>query len=478
MKPLNGASAMHGFEVAVSLLKSLDADSIGALVGLSADVVMLVDHSHRVSRVFVSDPEIGSYGLAKAVGKRLQDLVTVESVPKVEAMLSGDDKIRHSRGYQINHPSDGKPDLPVLYSAFAAPEFPFTLVVGRELRQQMLDQQRLVETQMDLEADYRELQEAEARYRTAFRISTIAHLMIDGERKTVLDANAAALALLSANGGGIVGRSFRDLFGKQDRDRISDAMAEARHSANAVFLENTKNSKGDAVSLNLRSYRENGATNLIVSVWASGDAVEARRQHVEKPVAGVADLSDLPEAAVQTNAEGQVIAANALFLDLVHAPSLAQVLGRSIGSWFGKSTLDMHVLYSRLAEEQIVRGFSTVLTDNFAGERAVQISARRNSEAGQVQLILATQPIAVERLAIPTPGAPEQAEGFANLVGKVPLKDLMRESLDVIEKICIEAALDQTNNNRAYAAEILGLSRQSLYIKLRRHGLEDYRPSN
>ncbi len=54
----------------------------------------------------------------------------------------------------------------------------------------------------------------------------------------------------------------------------------------------------------------------------------------------------------------------------------------------------------------------------------------------------------------------------------------MRESVDVIEKICIEAALDQTNNNRASAAEMLGLSRQSLYIKLRRHGLEDYRPSN
>jgi transcriptional regulator PpsR len=470
---------MHGFEVAVSLLKSLDVDSIGALVGLSADVVMLVGHDHTVSRIFVSDSEIGSYGLDTATGKRLQDLVTIESIPKVEAMLSGDDKVRHSRGYQVNHPCDGKPDLPVLYSAFAAPDFPFTLVVGRELRQQMLDQQRLVETQMDLEADYRELQEAEARYRTAFRISTIAHLMIDGERKTVLDANAAALALLSANTSNIVGRSFRDLFGKQDRDRVSDAMGEARHSANAVLLSDIKNSKGDAVSLNLRSYREHGATNLIVSVWASGDLAEARRQHVEKLTPGVADLSDLPEAAVQTNADGQVIAANTLFLDLVHAPSLAQVLGRSIGSWFGKSTLDIHVLYSRLAEEQIVRGFSTILTDNLTGERAVQISARRNPETGQAQLILVAQQNAIERLSIPAPGAaPEQAEGFANLVGKVPLKDLMRESVDVIEKICIEAALDQTNNNRAYAAEILGLSRQSLYIKLRRHGLEDYRPSN
>jgi transcriptional regulator PpsR len=478
MKLPNGKSAMQGFEIAVSLLKTLDADSIGALIGLGADIVMLVDHDHKVASIHFSDPEIGSYGLAKAVGKRLQGLVTTESVPKVDLMLSSHDAARHTRGYQINHRCDGKPDLPVLYSVYSAQDFPYTLVVGRDLRQQMLDQQRLIETQMDLETDYRDLQEAEARYRTAFRISTIAHLMVDGERKTVLDANAAALALLGAGATSIVGKPLRDLFRKQDRERLSDALGESRHSPNPVQLDTMKNVKGDAVSLNLRSYRENGVTNLIISAWPSGDAQEARRQHVEKPNGQVIDLSDFPEAAVQTNAQGQVIAANTLFLDLVHAPSMSQVVGRNIGTWFSKSSLDIHVLNSRLAEEQTVRGFSSTLTDNLAGERSVMISARRNPETAHVQLVIVGQANNGERLSIPSPGAPDQAEGFASLVGKVPLKELMRESLDVIEKICIEAALDQTGNNRAYAAEILGLSRQSLYIKLRRHGLEDYRPAH
>ena len=44
---------------------------------------------------------------------------------------------------------------------------------------------------------------------------------------------------------------------------------------------------------------------------------------------------------------------------------------------------------------------------------------------------------------------------------------------DVIERLCIEAALELTRDNRASAAEMLGLSRQSLYVKLRRHGLGD-----
>jgi DNA-binding NtrC family response regulator len=53
-----------------------------------------------------------------------------------------------------------------------------------------------------------------------------------------------------------------------------------------------------------------------------------------------------------------------------------------------------------------------------------------------------------------------------DLVGTASLKEIVSETTDVIEKICIQAALEMTNNNRAAAAEMLGLSRQSLYVKL------------
>jgi len=54
----------------------------------------------------------------------------------------------------------------------------------------------------------------------------------------------------------------------------------------------------------------------------------------------------------------------------------------------------------------------------------------------------------------------------------VPLKELVRESTELIEQLCIEAALRMTGNNRASAAEVLGLSRQSLYVKLRRYDMD------
>ena len=53
----------------------------------------------------------------------------------------------------------------------------------------------------------------------------------------------------------------------------------------------------------------------------------------------------------------------------------------------------------------------------------------------------------------------------------MPLKNLVRETTDLIERLCIEAALGMTGDNRASAAEMLGLSRQGFYAKLRRYGL-------
>ena len=71
------------------------------------------------------------------------------------------------------------------------------------------------------------------------------------------------------------------------------------------------------------------------------------------------------------------------------------------------------------------------------------------------------------------PELPRSVAHLTELVGRVSLKDLVREATDVIERLSIEAALQMTGDNRASAAEMLGLSRQSLYVKLRRYGIAD-----
>ena len=72
----------------------------------------------------------------------------------------------------------------------------------------------------------------------------------------------------------------------------------------------------------------------------------------------------------------------------------------------------------------------------------------------------------------PQPGAvDEPVRNVMELVGNSTLKDIVAETTDVVEKMCIETALELTRNNRVAAAEMLSLSRQSLYVKLRKFGL-------
>ena len=56
-------------------------------------------------------------------------------------------------------------------------------------------------------------------------------------------------------------------------------------------------------------------------------------------------------------------------------------------------------------------------------------------------------------------------------MGRVSLKNLVRDTTDLVERHFIEAALETTDDNRTSAAEVLGVSRQSLYMKLKRYGL-------
>ena len=476
------AQSTYGFrqniEIGFDLLETVGTDALTALVGLGADIVFLVDENGVIREAYHRNPELDAYGLTASVGTKLRDCVTVESIPKIDALLAPSDKARPKRGYQVNHSAGGLPDLPVAYSAGTVSGFPFTIVVGREMRQQMQDQQRLVEAQIAMEADYRELRQAEARYRTLFKMSEEAYLIVDGERRTVLEANPAALSLVAANRSNLSGKPVRDLLKKQDRDRFGDAMGEARHSGEPVAVTGLQSASGTVVDANLRAYRENGSTNLIITLRENINAEQAAPRTSGHPESGDIDLEGLPEAAVVTDTGGIIKSANTLFLDQIHAPTQHQVLGRSASNWLGKSAVEFNVLLARIVNEKMISGFASAVTDWLGETRNVSLSGRFNEKAQTVQLLLIPVATSPEKLALQPPATQEQAEGFASLVGKVPLKQLIRESLDVVEKICIEAALDQTNNNRASAAEMLGLSRQSLYIKLRRHGLENYTPTS
>jgi transcriptional regulator PpsR len=133
------------------------------------------------------------------------------------------------------------------------------------------------------------------------------------------------------------------------------------------------------------------------------------------------------------------------------------------------------VLLAQLRDHGSVRMFVTTLRGATGSSADVEISAvaMPGTEPpcyGFTVRDIGPRVNAAQRTAPPLTRSVEQ---LTELVGRVPLKGIVRETSEIIERLCIEAALELTNDNRASAAEMLGLSRQSLYVKLRRYGLGD-----
>ena len=58
--------------------------------------------------------------------------------------------------------------------------------------------------------------------------------------------------------------------------------------------------------------------------------------------------------------------------------------------------------------------------------------------------------------------------------GKTSLRTLVRDTVGLVERHYIGAALDLTEGNRTAAAEILGMSRQGFYKKLAQYEMDGH----
>jgi transcriptional regulator PpsR len=179
-----------------------------------------------------------------------------------------------------------------------------------------------------------------------------------------------------------------------------------------------------------------------------------------------------PDAIVVTNEAGRILSVNHAFAELAELASETQALGSHLSEWLGRSSVDVNVLLANLRKNGRISLFNTNLTSHHGVATEVEVSAINITDEQDVCCGFIIRSTA-QRFAESSngTGTSRSVEQLTDLVGKVPLKELVRESADLIERMSIEAALKLTGDNRAAAAEMLGLSRQSLYVKLRRYDL-------
>ena len=223
---------------------------------------------------------------------------------------------------------------------------------------------------------------------------------------------------------------------------------------------------GAACLLTATLFRQDRASLLLVRLRPTGDGGATS----DRPLVEV--LERMPDAFVLTDADFRIIVGNGAFLDLVQLARRDAIQGQPLARFIGRPGIDFGLLTSQLADHGTLRNFATIARAADGHEDNIEISAVTSIEGGETRHGFSVRSVAKRQAPVADDRAvPRSVEQLTELVGRVSLKEIVRESTDLIERLCIEAALTYTADNRASAAEILGLSRQSLYSKLHRHGL-------
>jgi transcriptional regulator PpsR len=463
-------NSVEQFRAPKANLGGLDAEAAAKLIAAAGDVSLIIDQKGIVCDLAFADGELAQHGFDNWLGQRWQDTVTVESRIKIDELIKDARRGSKPRWRQVNHPTARGSDVPVQYCAVEVGENGRIVAVGRDLRTLASLQQRLVDTQQSIEREYARVRHSETRYRLLFQITSEPVLIVDVSSHLVVEANPAASRVIGKPAKKLAGRSFPDLFDGEGSKAILESFAAVKSSgrseAVAVKLAESKQAMLVAPS----AYRQDGALMLIVRIVPpASDAFAGQRSRLFDVV------EKLPDGFVVTDLNCKILSANAAFLEFVQAGSVEQVLSQDLGRWLGRHAMETNILVSNLREHGTVRHFFTVVRGEFDSSEDVEISAIAVMNGDQPCFGFTIRGVS-RRPDVLINGRrelPRSVEQLTKLVGRVALRDLVRESTDVIERLCIEAALELTGDNRASAADVLGLSRQSLYSKLRRHGLGD-----
>lgn len=466
---------MKAFRDPHDSIGALDATTAATIVTAASDLALVLTRDGVIQDIAFQQTDLSMEleGYGRWFGRPWAETVSADSQPKIETLLREAVHNTSSGWRQVTHQTVQGRDVPILYSAIKINGSDRIVAIGRDLRAIAMLQQRLVDAQMSMERDYAKLRFAEMRYRLLFQTASEPVLIVDAGTGKLQEANPAALALFEQGGRRAIGRSFAELFDAKSRPVIQAFLSELRGTNRADDVEATLLGSTRAVLASASVFRQDGGVMLLVRLLMPEAALAA-------PTTASDDrrLSDFlgaaPDGFLLADSSGRILSANRTFADMAQLADPTQARGAPLDQWLGRPGVDYEVMMANLRQHGSVRLFPTILRGAQGATTEVEASAVALGQGKSTSYGFAIRDVS-RRLPTPTRAGgdlPHSAEQLTELIGRVPLKDLVRETTDVIEKLCIEAALELTGDNRASAAEMLGLSRQSLYVKLRRFGFD------
>ena len=456
----------------------MDEHVASRVIAAASDLALFVHPDGTIQGVTVGEAVV-AHSWKALLGKRLDETTTPDSKSKVDLLLSEARSGAVGRAREINLQTEGGGEVPFRFSAVRLGDEQRVVALGRDLRPVAALQQQLVGSQQAMDREFERLRQAETRYRLLFQVTSEGVVVAEATTFKIIETNPAAASLYDESAQSMQGRSVQDLVDPKSWPAVQTLLATVeaggRHAQISVELLHRRRPALLAAS----TFRQAGSLMLLIRLSPVGQAGAVDESTAARGARVQAVVEKLPDGFVVIGEDRRILSANAAFCDMVQQTGEAQVLGQPLDRWLGRPGVDLNILLANLREHGSVRNFATIVVGDYNAPQEAIVSAVSALHAkvpclGFVIRTVSARLGVVRGAQQPTPRSVNQ---LLELVGRVSLREIVRESTDLIERLCIQAALKVSGDNRASAAQLLGLSRQGLYSELRRHGLGDLDPT-
>lgn len=446
---------------------------LGDIITEVADIGIVISDIGDVLSVLVNPTHDSFRKLERWEGRDIRTAMTSESISKFDkrlaAYLAGE---KNLRPVELNHSDETSSwEFPVRYSFHRIGPDGAILMLGRDLRQVAEMQQQLVKAQLMLEQDYEAQRENDTRFRVLMESSTQAVIFVSAFDGQVVEANTAAATLFEKSTDTMIGTKLGNVLATASGADLVGQLS--NHSMGDTPSPMTATIEHSNVNIVIRPtlFRAAGERLLLCRITPQGHsdvAADALNDHLR----GVYDAG--PDGMVFTTDTGAILSANEGFLHLIDtAPGISQ-RGANLADYLQRGSVDIKVMVENASRGGKMRLYATRVAGDYGRPRVVDISVTKiNAGPSDVYAFVLREAGRTEasRSGAHSTEAETGMRSVKELVGSASLKDIVAETTNVVEKMCIETAVELTMNNRVAAAEMLGLSRQSLYVKLRKFNL-------
>lgn len=449
----------------------IEPELMSEIVSTAADISLLVTFDGQVSAV-MANPHHPSFGkLDDWLGRHISEIITDESFEKFAKRMDAIKKPgAGSLVVELNHAGNDIWEFPVRYSMHVVSQDKTILMLGRDMRPIAEMQQQLVSAQIALERDYENQREMDTRYRVLMEATRDAVVLVAMNNGRISDLNTAAAVLLGGSRQDLVGAAIAQEFEGRRRGEFLESLANLASAdlANPIDLVARRSQRKLRVIPKL--FRAAGERLMLCRIEPPDQDTTTHSEHSENMERLFHEGVD---AIVLLDQDGVITACNEAFLKMTESSRMSNVRGRSLADFLARGVVDLRVLLDNARRVRQLRFYATKIQNEYNGQVAVEISATYLNDRSKPGFGLVIRDASRSELQR-RPGFAGGDDGIRSvmdLVGSSPLKDIVAETTDVVERMCIQTAVDLTRNNRVAAAEMLGLSRQSLYVKLRKFGL-------